>query len=166
MDLISIALSGKKVNFDKVIKMIDNMVGVLKKEQLDDDSKKEYCELQFDAADDKKKGLQQDLKDLETTIANSKETIATLTDEIKALSDGIKALDKDVAESTEQRKEEHEDFTELMANDAAAKQLLGLARNRLNKYYNPKLYKAPPKRELSEEERISSNFAFVQINSH
>merc|ERR1719281_408430 len=132
LDLISVALSGKKVSFEKVVKLIDNMVSVLAKEQADDDAKKEYCEKQFDAADDKKKGLQQDLKDLETTIANSKETIATLTDEIKALSDGIKALDKDVAESTEQRKEEHEDFTELMANDAAAKQLLGLARNRLN----------------------------------
>merc|ERR1719473_501079 len=27
----------------------------------------------------------------------------------------------------------------------------------MNKFYNPKLYKAPPKRELSEEERISLN---------
>merc|ERR1719261_752784 len=44
-----------------------------------------------------------------------------------------------------------------MANDAAAKELLGFAKNRLNKFYNPKLYKAPPKRELSEEERITVN---------
>merc|ERR1719424_1789360 len=28
------------------------------------------------------------------------------------------------------------------------------AKNRLNKFYNPKLYKAPPKRELSEEEKM------------
>merc|ERR1719155_339680 len=27
----------------------------------------------------------------------------------------------------------------------------------MNKFYNPKLYKAPPKRQLSEEERISVN---------
>merc|ERR1719231_2184561 len=27
----------------------------------------------------------------------------------------------------------------------------------MNKFYNPKLYKAPPKRELSEEERITVN---------
>merc|ERR1719161_2585854 len=53
-----------------------------------------------------------------------------------------------------------------MASDTAAKQILGLAKNRLNKYYNPKLYKPPPKRELSEEEQIASNFAFVQINEH
>merc|ERR1719253_1691170 len=167
IDLISLALSGKKVNFDKVIKLIDNMVVILGKEQADDDNKKEYCEKQLDFADDKKKGLERDVKDLETTIAGSSESIATLTDEIKALSEGIKALDKDVAESTETRKEKHDDFTELMAQDGAAKKLLGMAKNRLNKYYNPKLYKAPPKRELSEEERISSNFGnFVDIHEH
>merc|ERR1719478_309628 len=44
-----------------------------------------------------------------------------------------------------------------MANDGAAKDLLAFAKNRLNKFYNPKLYKAPPKRELSEEDRITVN---------
>merc|ERR1719446_1689061 len=93
LDLISMALSGKKVNFEKVIKMIDNMVSILGKEQLDDDMKKESCERQFDVSDDKKKGLQQDVKDLEATIEDSTESIATLTEEIKALSEGITALD-------------------------------------------------------------------------
>merc|ERR1711924_73676 len=62
-------------------------------------------------------------------------------------------LDKSVAEATEQRKEENEDYTELMASDSAAKELLGFAKNRLNKFYNPKLYKAPPKKELTDMER-------------
>merc|ERR1719329_2134878 len=44
-----------------------------------------------------------------------------------------------------------------MANDNAAKQVLEFARNRLNKFYNPKLYKPPAKRQLSEEERITLN---------
>merc|ERR1719408_901002 len=44
-----------------------------------------------------------------------------------------------------------------MAASTAAKELLGFAKNRLNKFYNPKLYKAPPKRKLSEEERITLN---------
>jgi septal ring factor EnvC (AmiA/AmiB activator) len=91
---------------------------------------------------------------LDKTIATEKEAIAMLTDELKALADGIAALDKSVAEATEQRKEENAEFTELMANDAAAKELLGFARNRLNKFYNPKLYKPPPKRVLSAEDSI------------
>merc|ERR1719486_1098317 len=44
-----------------------------------------------------------------------------------------------------------------MASDSAAKELLGFAKNRLNKFYNPKLYKPPPKRVLSEEDRITVN---------
>merc|ERR1740138_1883972 len=34
---------------------------------------------------------------------------------------------------------------------------MGFAKNRLNKFYNPKLYKPPPKRVLTEEERITVN---------
>jgi len=62
-----------------------------------------------------------------------------------------------VAEATVNRKEENEDYTALMAGNTAAAQLLKYAKNRLNKFYNPKLYKPPPKRELTEEERIVVN---------
>jgi len=78
-----------------------------------------------------------------------------LKDEIAALEDGIRALDKSVAEATEQRKEENSDYKELMASDGAAKEILGFAKNRLNKFYNPKLYKPPAKRELSEEDQLT-----------
>merc|ERR1719160_468245 len=130
------------------------MVKSLKQEQLDDDNKKEYCEVQFDVSDDTKKALERKKADLEAAIASTEEGIATTTEEIKALTDAIKALDKAVAEATEQRKEENEDYKELMASDSAAKELLGIVENRLNKFYNPKLYKAPPKVELSAEDRI------------
>merc|ERR1719486_577346 len=155
LDFIALAIQGRKIGFDKVLKMIDEMVASLKKEQLDDDHKKEYCAAQFDQADDKKKGLERSVSDLETVIADTKDGIETLKSEIDALGKPIKALDKAVAEATEQRKEENEDFTELMAQDTAAKEILGFAKNRLNKFYNPKLYKAPPKRELSEEDRLT-----------
>merc|ERR1719446_2052222 len=82
-----------------------------------------------------------------------------LSEEIAALEAGIKALDKSVAEATEQRKEENEDYTAMMASDTAAKELLFLAKNRLNKFYNPKLYKPPPKTELSAEARIEASIS-------
>jgi len=157
LNFIALALQGKKVDFSKVLKMIDEMVSVLGAEQQDDNDKKEYCEAQFDLADDKKKSLERSVANLEKAIAKEKEGIAALAAEIKALQDGIAALDKSVAEATEQRKEENSDFTELMASDAAAKELLGFAKNRLNKFYNPKLYKAPPKRVLSEEDQLVVN---------
>jgi len=157
LDFIALALHGKKMGFDKVIAMIDDLTGVLKKEQVDDDNKKEYCAVQFDSLDDKKKALERSVSDSDKAIEDAKESISTLTSEIEALVAGIKALDKSVAEASETRKEENEDYTSLMAQDTAAKELIGMAKNRLNKFYNPKLYVAPPKRELSEEDRIVVN---------
>merc|ERR1712129_445416 len=159
LELLALALEGKKIGFEKVIKMIDDMVATLKVEQKDDDTKKEYCAEELDLADDKKKSLEHAVADLETAIEDLKGAIATLTEEIAALVAGIKELDTMVAEATEQRKEENADFKELMASDTAAKELMKFAKNRLNKFYNPKLYKAPPKTELSREDRIVENMS-------
>jgi len=157
VDLISLALKGRKVSFDKVIKMIDDMVALLGEEQTTDDNKKEECEKNIDETEDKHKQLNVEIADLDKATEETKENIATLTDEIAALIKGIKDLDKQVAEATEVRKEDHEEFVTTLAANNAAVELLGLAKNRMNKFYNPKMYKAPPKRELSEEERITLN---------
>merc|ERR1719337_350224 len=77
LELITMALAGKKVNFDKVLKMIDELVAALGKEQSEDDHKKEYCEGQIDHLEDKKKELLQAVADLETLIDDTKEKIAT-----------------------------------------------------------------------------------------
>merc|ERR1719515_485081 len=157
LDFIALALRGKKVSFAKVIAMIDDMIALLAKEQTDDDNKKEYCAESLDVAEDKIKELEHTIGNLEKDIADGEAAVATLTEEIAALIQGIRALDKQVSEATESRKEENAEFTETMAADTAAEQLLKLAKNRLNKFYNPKLYKPPPKRELTEEERITLN---------
>merc|ERR1719451_183461 len=133
------------------------MIALLGREQTDDDSKKEYCESLLDKTEDDLKSLELSVSDLGKAIADYKEKIQTLKEELEALEDGIKALDKQVAEATDDRKEEHEENVETLANDNAAKELIGVAKNRLNKFYNPKLYVAPPKRDLSEEERITVN---------
>merc|ERR1719248_314171 len=153
--LIEMALKGGKVTFEKVIDMIDDMVALLGKEQVDDDEKKAYCEAEIDKAEDELKELEHTVSTLEKSIDDTKELIATLTEEIAALEQGIKDLDKAVAEATEQRKEEHEDFVQELAANNAAKDILGIAKNRLNKFYNPKLFKPAPKRELTKEERIT-----------
>merc|ERR1719359_2475107 len=115
---------------------------------------REWCLKEFDTSEDKDKELKRAISNLETQIAETEEGIATLTDELAALQKGIKDLDKMVAEATETRKEEHAAFVQTSAENNAALQLLEVAKNRLNKFYNPKVYKAPPKRELTEEERL------------
>jgi len=157
LDLIALALHGRKVNFDKVVAMIDDMVALLGKEQKDDEDKKTYCETELDNADDEKKNLERAISDLSKAIDENKAAVETLTAEIADLEQGIKDLDKQVAGATEQRKEEHADFVENLASNNAAKDLLEIAKNRMNKFYNPKLYRPPAKRELSAEERITVN---------
>ena len=72
--------------------------------------------------------------------------MATVTEEIAAIEAGIKELDKAVVEATAQRKEENSDYKELTMNNNNAKEVLLWAKNRLNKVYNPKLYKSAHKR--------------------
>merc|ERR1719162_1906348 len=130
------------------------MVALLKEEQVADDNKKEYCSVQFDDTDDKKKALERKLGQVNTGLSDTQEGIATTTEEIAQLTAAIKALDKEVAVATQQRQDENKAFQEMIASDSAAKELLAIAKNRLNQFYNPRLHKAAPKRELSAEERI------------
>jgi len=157
VDFLAIALRGGKVGFGKIIKMIDELTVQLKKEQVEDDAKQQYCDDKFDELEDNKKVLQQDVSDVETAIEDAKESIGNLKVEIEALDDGIRALDKEVEEATETRKKEHDDFSETLAANSAAVDILKFAKNRLNKFYNPTQYKPPPKRELSEDEQITLN---------
>jgi len=155
--LSSLRLGGKKAGFEKVIALIDEMVALLKKEQIADDQKKEYCDEQFDITEDKKKELELNIADTEKAIDETNEGIKVVTEEIAALEASIAETDKSVAVATEQRKEENAEFLNLRAANNAAKELILFAKNRMQKFYNPKLYKPPPKRELSEEERITLN---------
>merc|ERR1740117_2447151 len=143
INLVSLALKGRKVSFAKVVTMIDNMIALLGKEQTDDDSKKEYCGNLLDKTEDDLKSLKLTGSDLGKAIADYKERIATVTEELSALAAGIKSLDKQVAEATADRREEHEENTETLANNNAAKGIIAVAKNRMQKFYNPKLYKPP-----------------------
>merc|ERR1719313_3323726 len=106
IDFVQLYLGGKKAGFEKVIALIDEMVALLKKEQIEDDNKKEYCDTEFDVSEDKKKELERSISDTEKAIDETKEMLSTVDEEIAALEAGIAALDKSVAESTAQRKEE------------------------------------------------------------
>merc|ERR1719460_1847903 len=99
IDFIMLMIRGKKVGFDKVLKMIDNMVALMKEEQVEDENKKEYCETSIDAAEDKLKGLERTEGKLEAAISEAKESITSFKEEIASLGEGITALDKSVQEA-------------------------------------------------------------------
>jgi len=157
LSLITMALQGKKAGFAKVIKLIDEMVVKLGVEQEDDDAQKKWCEEEFDTTEDQSKDTSRLIKGLTAKIGETEEAIKTVTAEIAALKKGIEELDEAVTEATKQRKDEHKEFVQTAAENNAALQLLEVAKNRLNKFYNPTLYKPPERRELTEEEQIYVN---------
>ena len=59
--------------------MIDNLVTLLKKEQVDDDAKKDYCLAEIDKAEETKKELELDISDLHKAIADGERSTNTLT---------------------------------------------------------------------------------------
>merc|ERR1719236_188904 len=99
----------------------------------------------------------------EAAVSEMSDEIESLAESIATLEQDIKDLDKAVAQATEQRKEEHEDYLEMMQLNEAAVGLVEKAKNRLQKFYNPTLYKAPPKKGMTMEEKIMQAGSFVQI---
>merc|ERR1719424_667595 len=157
LSLLASSLKSKSVDFSKITEQINGMVEVLGKEQVDDDEQKKFCAAEFTKSDAEQKDTEETLASLAASIEEMSATVATLKGEIDTLTTEIKALDKAVAEATEQRKEEHASFLQSQAESQAAVQLIEVAKNKLNKFYNPTLYKAPERRELTEEERIAVN---------
>merc|ERR1719450_995256 len=139
--------------------MVDGMVGVLEQEQVEDDKQDKWCLAELEKAKEEAHATEVDIADLGTAVEEARDAIATIDSEMEALKAGLAELDKSVAEATEQRKKEHEDFTDESAGNQAAIELLGLAKNRLNKFYNPTLYQAP------EPEATEEFFAQVSIRA-
>merc|ERR1719198_1610942 len=148
--LILAALKSGTGGFEKVNGMIDGMNEVLEGEQVADDKQDVWCLAELDKAKEEAKATEEDIGDLSAAIDEQRDTIASVAAEIEALKKGLEDLDKSVAEATEQRKEEHADYIDEAASNQAAVDLLGMAKNRLNKFYNPTLYKEPE--PVAEEE--------------
>merc|ERR1719235_2695032 len=163
---LKMAAKGKSQGLESVIKMIDDMVVLLGKDQKEDDKSKTFCEDELEKAEDEDKAAKDKKGQVEAAISEMADEIAALAESIATLEQDIKDLDKSVAQATEQRKEEHADFQESQQLNEAAVQLVGKAKNRLQKFYNPTMYKAPPKKEMSMEEKIMQAGSFVQIRAH
>jgi CRISPR/Cas system CSM-associated protein Csm2 small subunit len=136
--------------FEKVVGMVDGMVGVLEGEQVKDDSTDVWCLAELDKAKDEAKATGVDIEELESAVDEQRDAIASTASEIEELKAGLAELDKSVAEATELRKKEHEEYVDTAASNSAALELIGMAKNRMNKFYNPTLYKEPEKKEEEE----------------
>jgi len=165
LDLIALAIHGKKYSFDKVLTMIDQMQKLLRAEQISDDEKKTYCDKEIGQNERDYKKLEKTVSDLTKSIDETEEAIATFGEELEALAEGIKALDKSVADATANRKAENKEYKDTMAQNTAAKELLKMAKKRLNQFYNPKQASALQQSTGSDIAGKSAP-TLVQVSSH
>lgn len=143
----------KKVDFSKIIKMIDDMVVLLKKEADDDLASRDNCNssLNQSTADKKEaehaiEGLQAKIEELASAIEQQKTIIAKAGEDIAAANQAA-------AEATEQRKAENGEWVVANNLNEQAVGLIKQAKNKLNAFYNPQMHKED-KEELTEEEEI------------
>jgi len=152
--------------FDEVIKMVDDMVVLLGKQQQEDSRQKDWCVSEFDKSSDDNNAAHTKLSALDAELAELNDEITELSESIATLTSEVQELDKSVADATEQRKEDHAAYVEMVQLNGVALGLIAKAKNRMQKFYNPTLYKAAPKTENTMEGKIIEAGSFVQVNSH
>merc|ERR1719265_624721 len=134
---------------ETVSKIIGQLIETNNQKQADDDKQKAFCEKELEVSKAEEKALTENIASLEADVEKMEDSMATLTTEIADLQKGLEDLDKSVAEATEQRKQEHAEFLSTAQANQAAVELIGMAKNRMAKFYSPSTYKAPPTTTVS-----------------
>jgi len=152
--------------FEEIVKMIDDMVTLLGKEQGEDAKQKSWCEGEFEKSADEEAAAKTKLSQIEAEIAELTDGISELMEAVSTLTSEIAELDKSVADATESRKADHGAYVESLQLNEVAVGLIAKAKNRMQKFYNPTLYKAAPKTEATMEEKIITAGTFAQVRAH
>jgi len=150
-----------KVDFSKVIKMIDDMVKILKQEQTADEHSRETCTKNLNKNDAARKDNQNALDGLSATVEELEGKIADTKEAISKANDEIKELDQNVADSTENRKSENADFTKNVMEQKLVMKILAQAKNRLEQFYRADVAQKEKKQEQAGENKEGT--ALVQV---
>lgn len=154
------------VDFSKIIKMIDDMVVILKKEAEDDLASRDKCTFDFNAAEAEKKEVEHAIEGLTATIEELTAVAAQKADAMKKAADEIAAAQTAMAEATAQRKQDNADFVVAVDLNNQAVALIQKAKNKLNSYYNPQLVPKEKEEELTREEEIEAGARAVLVQQH
>lgn len=146
------ALSSGKVDFSKIMKMIDDMVVILKQEGKDDEVARENCITDLDIAEDESKEIAHKMKGLNAQIESAKAAIVEQNGVIERSKQQITDAQVAQKEATEQRNKENAEFVEAVDLNTQAVELIMKAKDKLNTYYNPDQVRDVPAEEAAKEE--------------
>jgi len=156
------ALKSKKVDFSKILKMIDDMVVILKQEGENDVKVREDCNNSFNDAAAEEKELNHDIEGLTAEIEDQAGVVAAQADIIKKSVQEIADAKEAMAQATEQRKEDNAEFVVAVDLNNQAVQLIQKAKDKLNSYYNPQLVTTEAPVTPSDEDQIVQGAGFSE----
>lgn len=133
------ALKAKAVDFSKIVKMIDDMVVLLKEEYKTDLATRDTCTEDLNTAASEKKEAEHAISGLTAEIEELAGSIKTQAGLIEKAESEVKAAKQAMSEASEQRKEENAEFITAVDLNNQAVKLIQLAKDKLNTFYNPDL---------------------------
>lgn len=152
-----------KVDFSKVVKMIDDMAVLLKQEAEDDLKARDGCNESFNESEAESKEVAHAIKGLNAEIEDAASVIDAQTTAIEKYTNDIAAAKTAMSEASAQRQKENAEFIEAVELNKEAVELIMKAKDKLNAYYNPDLVR---KEEIVRDEtgeeaaaRVSASLA-------
>lgn len=135
--LVALASAAGKASkgFDVVIKKIDEMLELLKKEEEEDKKIKEECEKTREKDTAAAIVLSREMDELTDKVEKLESEIEEIEKEIDEKNEEIKEIKKELKEATTIREDEKAEFKESKKDDEAAAELVGNAKEVLADFY-------------------------------
>jgi len=133
--LLALASRSDLIDFSQVTRKVDDMVQVLKREEVADDKKREWCIAEMLSSKDNLKTLAKDTEDLSTMMREVQNEVAKTAQDLSAITSYIKALDAKIDWATKNRKAENQEYKEATLTNNKARELLLMAKDRLRRFY-------------------------------
>lgn len=129
---VAIKTSG---HFDKVIAMIDTMIGMMRKEDAEDIAHRDRCENKQNANANSRDDLDSEITKSKAALARMGNTKADMVKAKTAVEGEIKATKTSMAELLQMRNKETKEYKQAQKDDADAVSLIGQAIAVLSKFY-------------------------------
>merc|ERR1740138_174716 len=122
-------------HFDEVIKMIDKMIALLRKEEAYDITHRDRCQNGEDANQNSMEDLQHNMKKLEEEIERLEDECKVMIEEIKGLELAIEDTKADLADRLEMRNKEYAAHVQSLKDDDAAIGIVNEAIQAISAFY-------------------------------
>merc|ERR1719498_1644294 len=122
-------------HFDKIIAMIDTMIGLMRKEEAEDIKHRDRGEMKQNANQNARDDLDAEITKAKAAITRMGNNKDDLKKNLKAIEDEITATKKSLSDLLDMRNKDEKDFKQALKDDTKAVGLITQAIGFLNKFY-------------------------------